>query len=173
MSPDDLIRTYGIQQLYHFTDTRNLPSIRAHGLLSFSELRGRGIIPPAPGGNEWSREEDERRGMDRFVHLCLFNEHPMEYVARTKGHIQSTVFLEISPSVLHIPGVLFTNGVAIKSGVEPMELEQAIATLDWEVIYRRTDWKDPAIQERRRAAKKYEVLIPEHVPVALITRGLR
>lgn len=173
MNSHQLVREYKIDALYHFTDRRNLLSIRQHGLLSWYELIQRGIMPEAPGGNEVSHDEDERIGMDRYVHLCLFNEHPMEYIARKEGRIESSVFLRISPTVLHMDGVLFTDQVANKSGVQPVDLETAAETLDLEVIYRRTDWKDPMIQERRRTARKYEVLIPNSVPVNLIVGGLR
>lgn len=169
MTPQQLIREFGIRNLFHFTDLRNLDSIRQHGLLSWRELRARGISPAAPGGNDWSHDADERRSLDRYVHLCLFSEHPMEYVARQDGRIQQSTFLKISPDVLSIPGVLFTDGVANRSGVEPMDLAAAAAILDFEAIYRRLDWRDPAVQERRQTAKKYEVLVPNLVPVHFIS----
>jgi hypothetical protein len=97
----------------------------------------------------------------------------MEYKARQEGRLQSTVFLEISPEVLHFDGVLYTNEVANKSGVEAMDVEAASEACDWEVIYQKTDWKDPAIQERRQLAKKYEVLVPTEIPVQLIKGGLK
>ena len=71
---------------YHFTDTRNLPSIRAHGLLSMRELRQRGIVV-TPGGNDWSLDADQRSGMDGYVHLCFFKGHPMEWLATQDGRI--------------------------------------------------------------------------------------
>lgn len=171
MSPEEFVRHYQIGALYHFTDTRNLPSIRQHGLLSWSQLHERGIVPSAPGGNQWSHDADRRHGLDRFVHLCLMNEHPMEFVAKQEERIADSVFLAISPTVLQKPGVLFSPEVANKSGVRLMDLEEAVTSLDFEVVYRRTDWKDPSIQERRRAARKIEVLVPDAVAPQLI-RGL-
>ncbi|WP_186002521.1 DarT ssDNA thymidine ADP-ribosyltransferase family protein, partial [Mycobacterium sp. KBS0706] len=64
---------------YHFTDTRNLPSISAHGLLSMQELRARGLTVSATGGNSWSLDADSQCGMDAYVHLCFFDSHPMEW----------------------------------------------------------------------------------------------
>jgi hypothetical protein len=35
-----------------------------------------------------------------------------------------------------------------------------IAKLDLEVIYTRTDWKDPKVQARLKAARLCEILVP-------------
>ncbi len=40
---DRLIKERGIEKLIHFTDARNVPSIKKHGLLSVSQLRSRGM----------------------------------------------------------------------------------------------------------------------------------
>ena len=154
---------------FHFTDTRNLPSIRKQGLLSMRAIRQNCETPAAPGGNAWSQDADISSGMDKYVHLCFFSEHPMEWLARQDGRIAQSIFLRISPSVLHIPGVLITDGVANKATAIPKSAEEMIAELDLKVIYTRTDWKDATIQERLKAAKLCEILIPVSVPLPLIT----
>jgi hypothetical protein len=106
--------------------------------------------------------------MDGYVHLCFFSEHPMEWLARQDGRIVSSRFLRISPDVLNIPGVLITDGVANKATVQPRPAEEMIAKLDLKVIYTRTDWKDPVIQERLKAARLCEILVPRGVAVSLI-----
>ena len=153
---------------YHFTDERNLGSIRAHGLLSMRELRNRGIVPVA-GGNQWSLDADLRAGMDRYVHLCFLRQHPMEWSARQDGRIERSRFLRVNPEVLMLPDVMITDQVSNKSGVVPKPANDMIPTLDFKVMYTRTDWKDPAIQERRQRAKLYEILVPARVPPDLIT----
>jgi ssDNA thymidine ADP-ribosyltransferase, DarT len=152
---------------YHFTDTRNLPTIRQHGLLSMSALRERNLIV-APGGNDWSLDADKRSGMDNYVHLCFFKEHPMEYLATKEGRIQSSRFLKIDPSIIEIQGVMITNAVANRADTWPQPAEQMVAKLDLEVIYQRTDWKDPKIQVRLRAARLCELLIPKAIPLKMI-----
>jgi hypothetical protein len=68
-----------IPRLYHFTDRRNLDLIRQHGgLHPMADLGKRGVKVPAPGGNEWSRDADGLKGMERYVHLCFRSHHPME-----------------------------------------------------------------------------------------------
>jgi hypothetical protein len=156
------------RSFFHFTDTRNLASIRNHGLLSLAELTGQKVVIPAPGGNDWSHDEDRRIGMDRYVHLCFFADHPMEFRARNEEHIKETVFLRISHKVLDLPDVLISTGVANKRGVERLPPNEAISRLDLPVIYTRTDWKDKDIQARLKIAKKYEILVPNTVTIELI-----
>lgn len=142
---DPLLR---ITHLYHFTDRRNLPLIQQHGgLFPASDLARQGIKIPAPGGNQWSRDADEMSGMDRYVHLCFRATHPMEYAARLDGRIGDTIFLQIHPTVLQFEGVLFTPNVSNKSGVAPCAIADARDKIDFEVLYTRTDWSDPAIQK--------------------------
>ena len=158
-----------IRCLYHFTDTRNLPLIRQRqGLFPLAVLRQDGVSVPAPGGNDWSHDADRWGSLDQYVHLCFRKQHPMEYRARQEGRIVDSIFLEISANVLTIPGVLFTPDVSNKSGVSRHTLEQARTMIDFEILYTRTDWRDPAIQERLRNATKCEILVPRGVPLALI-----
>jgi len=55
-----------------------------------------------------------------------------------------------------------TNNIAF----HPME--QARAMIDFEVLYARTNWSDPQIQQRLQAAEKYEILVPRVIPLDLI-----
>ena len=93
----------------------------------------------------------------------------MEYRAREEGRIVQSRYLEISPDVLSIEGIRFTSDVSNKRGVELLTLAKANEVMDFAVIYNRTDWRDPAVQERRKRAKRYELLIPADIPVELIS----
>ena len=158
-----------IPRLYHFTDRRNLDSIRAQGgLHPQNDLVKRGVNIAAPGGNQWSRDADELKGMGRYVHLCFRSNHPMEYLARQDGRIGDSIFLEIHPSVMQFPGVMFTPDVSNKAGVQVVPIAQAAELIDFEVLYTRTDWSDQTIQQRLKQAEKYEVLVPCHIPLAHI-----
>jgi hypothetical protein len=165
-APNPFLR---IKSLFHFTDRRNLPLIRQlGGLLPMTELARLGVQVPAPGGNQWSRDADNMCGMDRYVHLCFRAAHPMEYLARQDGRIVDSIFLEIQSSVLTLPGVMFTSDVSNKSGVTPCTIEDAGPIIDFEVLCTRTDWTNPAIQQRLKQAEKYEVLVPKLIPLNLI-----
>lgn len=164
------ITTLGqIPLLYHFTDRRNLDSIREHGgLYPYSLHTANGIAAAAPGGNDWSHDADRASGVDGDVHLCFRNNHPMEYVARQDERIADTIYLQVSAVVLQWPGVRFTGDVSNKSGVSAIPIADAQAVLDFEVLYTRTDWGDPAIQSRLKQAEKCEVLVPHVIPLELI-----
>jgi hypothetical protein len=164
-----LLARFNIRVLFHFTDTRNLISIKtAQGLLSRRELNRRGISPPACGGNEWSQKADERVGLDAYVHLCLVGDHPMEFVARRDGRILKTRWIKVDPQVIFEEGVRLTAHVSNKSGVSLLTIPEALEALDLSVLYDRMDWSNPEIRARRRAAKKYEVLVPGQVPIRFI-----
>jgi hypothetical protein len=166
--------TIGTKPLYHFTDTRNIPSIKEHGLLSLAELKRRDIEISAAGGNELSQNLDAELKLDEYVHLCFFDEHPMEYTARQDGRINQSIFLRIKPIVLQWNGVIFTLAVANQNCVERLTFEQAKGKMDIEIICpsTRQDWGDPDIKERRKIVKKYEILVPNSIPVEFITWGL-
>lgn len=161
----------GAPCLYHFTDSRNVPLIRQHGLWSWAELKARGFTPPAPGGNDWSHDADAARGLDAFVHLCYRPNHPMCHVACNDGRIAQVVWLRVDLSALDLPNVAFTLDVANKSGVQPLSGAGIVTQLDWEVLYTRTDWTDPSIHARLSSAERAEILVPRHVPANLIKFG--
>lgn len=155
--------------LYHFTDRRNLPLIKElGGLYPISQLDQKQVNVPAPGGNQWSRDADAPKGMGNYVHLCFRSTHPMEYVARQDGRITDSIFLQIHPSVMQMDGVRFTNDVANKAGVESVAIADAEGLIDFEILYTRTDWKNPEIKARLDQAEKYEVLVPHLIPLAYI-----
>lgn len=162
-------RGRGVHRLWHFTDQRNLDSIRAlGGLYPLRSLKERAVPIPAPGGNDWSHTADARCGVDQFVHCCFFDDHPMCFRAKQDGRIKDPVWLSVDVAVLDLPGVRFTADVANKSGVPLLSPVEALAELDWEALYARLDWKDPEVKARRLLAKKAEALIPGHIPIELI-----
>ncbi len=106
--------------------------------------------------------------MGNYVHLCFRASHPMEYAARQDGRIADAIFLQIHPSVMQFAGVRFTNDVANKAGVKSVAIADAEALIDFEVLYTRTDWTDPTIKTRLIQAEKYEVLVPQIIPLVYI-----
>ena len=63
---------------------------------------------------------------------------------------------------------MFTDDVSNKSGVEIYTIEEAKKIIDFPVLYTRTDWNDPEIQMRLQQAEKYEILVPDHIPLEYI-----
>jgi hypothetical protein len=154
-------------QFYHFTDSKNIASIKQNGILSTKFLRERGI-QFSSGGNDWSKEADQKCGMDGYVHLCLTCGHPMVKRAIEDKTISDLVWLRIVPDVIKLPGVLITQDVANKSGIIPKGVEEALLEMDKEVIYTRTNWADPAINARLQKAERWEILVPDLVATQYI-----
>ena len=95
-------------ELYHFTDSRNINSIRKFGLLSWPLVDSYGL-DVIKGSNELSRELDERKGFSEYVRLALKPYHPMLNRCLWDGRIESAFWLTIDKEVLDIPGVYYSN----------------------------------------------------------------
>ena len=157
--------------LYHFTDESNFKTIKEHGLLSKSELSRIGLTPAAFGGNDWSHDADRKKGILDYVNLCLTRNHPMCYLAKNDERIPNPRYLAIDPDILLVEGVRVALGVANRSDVEIYSINEAIKIMDLEVLYSRTDWRDPNVNARLKAAEKYEVLVPKSVPLNKILKA--
>jgi hypothetical protein len=92
----------------------------------------------------------------------------MEFLARQEGRIGDSIFLELHPSVLAFNGVKFTPDVSNKSDVAIHDIANSGILIDFQVLYTRTDWADPAIQQRLRQAEKCEILVPQCIPLSHI-----
>ena len=161
-----IIQKYCVNYIWHFTDRSNLESIkRCGGLLSYRELVSKGIAIASPGGNDWSHDADEIKGVDEYVHLCFCRSHPMLHIAQEDGRITNPIWLQIDKDVMLGPGVRFTPDVSNKAGVPVLDHGDAKAAIDFEVIYKRLDWSVPEIQQRRQLAEKSEILVPTKVPL--------
>lgn len=98
----------GIRYLYHFTDRRNIPSIKRHGgLFSWQYCDTHGITIPSPGGIGFGRNLDLRYGLEDYVRLSFCNDHPMAYRLQQSG--SDIVVLKIKTDVALLKGTLFSD----------------------------------------------------------------
>ena len=161
-----IIQKYKFDGIWHFTDRKNLQLIgEQKGILSLAEIERRGLEIPVPGGNEWSHEADRSKGLHEYVHLAFVDDHPMLFIAKQDGRITDPVWLKIASSIILEEGVQFCADVSNKSGVPIIGPDQAKEQIDFEVLFTRTDWRDPEIKARRKIALKAEILIPGIVPI--------
>lgn len=96
------------KELYHFSDIRNIESIKRFGLLSWYELEKRNI-KYYPASNQLSRELDLRKGLHTYVRLCVDRQHPLALLAKYEKRIQQLVWLEIDIAVTRWKQTLFSN----------------------------------------------------------------
>ena len=98
--------------LFHFTDSRNLPSIRLHGLLSWKQLVRRNI-PHWPASSEDSRKLDARSNLEDYIRLCTRRQHPMAALALYERRIKDYVWLEINDVVTQWRGTVYSSDNAV------------------------------------------------------------
>jgi len=161
------------QRFYHFTDKKNLDSIRKHGLLSTAELKRRNLfLGVTPGGDANSQASDHATGTDQYVCLCFTNNHPMCHIAQNDGRNLDPVYLQIDPEIIRAAGVMITNAPSNQAGVQRVGAVTALDGLNLQVIYTWMNWKDPEIHARLMVAEKYEILVPQQVALKYILHGL-
>ena len=84
--------------LYHFTDAKNLDSIRKYGLLSWITL-GKNNLYYEPVADDLSHELDSKKGWENYVRLSFCKYHPMGQTRANKKNSE-IVILKISPKIL-------------------------------------------------------------------------
>ena len=78
------------------------------------------------------------------------------------------VWLDIDTAVLNIGGVLYTDDIANKAGVIPLDNDTAKVKLDIEAIYKFLPFNEQGNRERKVSTYKYEILILNFVPLSYI-----
>lgn len=133
--------------LYHFTDARNLHSIRRYGLLPWPYLRARHITF-FPASNRLSRHLDVSRDLQDYVRLSLRPDHPMSYIAKREGRLTNLVWLQVDGIVTTWKTTLFSD----RNAASP----KAVVNTDWRTAFESDD-------------PQAEVLVRDGVPPHLIT----
>lgn len=104
----ELLMENGIRCFYHFTDKRNLQSIKRHGgLLSWHYCRTHDINIPCQGGDSDSERYDMRYGLEDFVRLSFCSDHPMAFRLKKKGC--NLVLLKIRTDVAWFKNTMFSD----------------------------------------------------------------
>lgn len=155
------------RRLFHFTDSRNIPSILEHGLLPTKTINERGLNV-ITGGDDGSLHLDQQKGLDGLVSLSFCRSHPMSHVAKEEGRIDAVRILTICPSVLLRPGVLFADQIATANAAKIASPNDMIPLMDLTAMYQRLEWGTAEGQQRRATAEKWEALVPDPIPAALI-----
>ncbi|WP_151899697.1 DarT ssDNA thymidine ADP-ribosyltransferase family protein [Sulfurimonas hydrogeniphila] len=160
------LQNYGIKSIWHFTDLSNLESIKKHGVLSLRNIIHNRIDVACYGANELSHNLDISKGLDQFVHLSFIKEHPMQHVKTQNGDIPNPVWLKIDASVLFRNRSIFSDRIANKTGAKIYgDINDLSKYIDLDVLWSRTDWRDPQIQQRRKNAKYGEIMIQDKIDI--------
>jgi hypothetical protein len=110
------LRDSGVTCLYHFTDRRNLDSIRRNGGLFSWKYCDNHNITGRQGGSEQSQSLDVRHGLQDYVRLSFCDDHPMMYRLGLDGY--DLVLLKIDIQVAAFEGTRFSTINATDNGQE-------------------------------------------------------
>ncbi len=154
-----------LTELHYITPIVNVPSILAKGILSHNgakhlrhesvamdEIQARRAKVIVPGGQK----------LHEYANLYICARNPMMY--KRKAQYREICVLRISPDVIDLPGVVFTDGNAssdyVRFSSAPKGLD--VVNLDWTFAEYWTD-PDPIIEWQKKSAKCAEVLVPDKV----------
>ncbi len=157
-----LVDEHKIQRLFHFTDRRNLESIRKHGgLFSWSYCDDHGITIPFPASNDLSKALDVRKGLQDFVRLSFNAHQPMMYVVQSRG--VNPFVLEISPEVIYWLETQFSDINATSNGANVGPTIQDFQRINFTLAIP-GNWTTPA----EKALIQAEVLVKTKIPIQFI-----
>jgi len=160
----NIIHVNNIRQLFHFTDRSNIQYIKHYGgLYSWDKLKDMGVIPPRPGGDQLSRQLDQRRHHEDYVRLCFHPNQPMRYIAMRDGRMPDAVTLNIDPDMILWESTLFSNVNATANYANIGGTLSDFQKISFE-LFRTGRW-DGKTQKRLFQA---EVLVKTHIPLDFI-----
>jgi hypothetical protein len=181
----DYLLNQGIFHLWHFTDLRNLESIRRErGLLSWAGVSARGIDGVHMVADEFSRRCDERLGREYYVRLSFIPNSWFFHRVRNKTRL---VWMRFSLRALSLGEVYYSFGNAA-SGYVSLQDDVRSMNINWKIVKSfgdsgHTDEKgltrypvryrsqvdDPAVFNNERDSWNSEVLIKHFLPIGFCT----
>lgn len=152
----------GINQFYHYTDSRNLNSIiQNNGLYSLNELHRRGIVYEQ--GSHTSERPD-------YVRLSYTNSHPLMHVSIKENRIVNPRVLHIDKTVSTLRNTLFSNVNVARTSRRPTVITgNNLDFIKLNVKLDITKRKYFNLTDEEKAYYQAEVMVKEHVPLEYIT----
>lgn len=104
----DYLEANNVFFFFHFTDIRNIDSIKENGgLYSWRYCEEHNIKIENAGGDETSRSLDKRHKLEDYVRLSFCTDHPMAWRLKQDG--STLVLLKIKSEVAWLQGTLFSD----------------------------------------------------------------
>ena len=160
----NIIKQKNIKALYHFTDSRNIPSIKSSGnILSQKEITRNNLNVVYASSTE-SRAKDASQGLSDFVRLSFVKSHPMMHTAMTAYGIKPKN-LEINPLVILLPDVLISDQNALARGVKIGASATDLANVHFDLFASNyLSLKDTMSKSYYQA----EILVPKKIGIEMI-----
>jgi len=158
-----IVTSRNIRTLYHFTDKRNIQSIKQQGALySWFFCDTHSIAIPFPASNDLSKNLDVRKGLEDFVRLSLNPDQPMMHVVRYRGI--DPYILEISPEVIYWLDTQFSNVNATANNSIIGSSLPHFQNINFYIALG-TNWTTP----EEKAQYQAEILVKTKIPIQFIT----
>lgn len=163
MTIKQTLEYYGITSIYHFTDKANLKTIEQYGLQSLRNILTKNILVKHFGAEELSHILDERRGLDKYVHLAFIKDHPMYHIAIARGNLIDPVWIELDSSILYDKNTLFCDKVANQNGAKTFTIDDIpnkidLSMLTYDGYLSQEEWKV------RKEIRKAEIMALKNIP---------
>ena len=161
-----ILKSNKVNRLYHFTDRSNIQSIlTAGGLLSYSEIKSRGISIQYFGSSEFSRSRDQQKGLGNFVRLSFTRHHPMMYSVHKGGRMPNPVVLHIDPAVCLWNTTLFADQNAVRNNFNFGGDLSDFEMIRMDVV---TKYKHFDLSEEDKPYYQAEVMVQSYIPLSMI-----
>ena len=153
------LHSNGIDCFYHFTDIRNLHSIKERGgLFSWWFCQRHNIKIPNAGGDGKSRELDMRYGLHDYVRLSFCRSHPMAFRKYNDG--AKLVLLKIKIDVATFCDTMFSDINAADSNHVHGKSLEALKKVDMVAVKRGVLSSDSPYFKKRQAECMVRTFIP-------------
>ncbi|BAX80826.1 DarT ssDNA thymidine ADP-ribosyltransferase family protein [Labilibaculum antarcticum] len=161
------LKQKGFYQLYHFTDSRNIPMIKAHGgLYSWKACEELKINIPNPGGGSLSRKLDRKYGLEDYVRFSFHKENPMLFIAHQDGRIIKEEWLNVDLEVATLRETKYSDMNATKTGHQVGDnLKFLENNIRFNLLKKRKLYE---IEESQKPYYQAEVMVKRHVPLKYI-----
>lgn len=156
------------KKLYHVTEFSNLESILKNGLLSLDKLENQNIKVEYCS-NQTSRDIDKYFGLSKYVRLAYTPFYDMIPAAIYYNNLKNPVVLLISPEILKLPGVKFTNKNAISNDAVLYNEDEIFDSLDFKKIYAKRNKGNCSLEEYKNA-RQSEILVPQKIDMQYFDR---
>ena len=152
-----------VRCFYHFTDRKNLESIRRNGgLFSWSYCVKNGIDIPVPGGSSSSRSLDQRHHLEDYVRLSFCMDHPMAFRLQEGG--ADLVLLKIKTDVATFKDTLFSDINATDNNHHHGDSFNDLKKVDIKATKQTYVSKESPIFKKHQA----EIMVKTHIPLEYI-----
>lgn len=105
---EGFLKINDIKCLYHFTNRKNIDSIKRHGICSIDKLKQMNIQTHF-SSTFMSREIDKHKQMSNYVHLGYEKHHPMLFSALAEGRLYEYTILMVSLEVLLLKSTVYSD----------------------------------------------------------------